>query len=83
MFPTEFTNAKDKKRKRYCDQNVITPYEKLKSLPNAEHYLKPGITFEDLDKVAFAMSDLDAVNATRKACNQLFKCIDEQMIAAG
>ena len=83
MFPTVFTNAKDKKRKRYCDQNVITPYEKLKSLPNAEHYLKPGITFEDLDKVAFAMSDLDAVNATRKACNQLFRCIDEQMIAAG
>ena len=27
MFPTVFTKAKGKKRKRYCDQNVITPYE--------------------------------------------------------
>ena len=33
--------------------------------------------------VAFAMGDLDTVNSTRKACNQLFRCIDEQMIAAG
>jgi hypothetical protein len=33
------------------------PYEKLKSLPNAEQYLKPGITFELLDLQAYAMSD--------------------------
>jgi hypothetical protein len=33
------------------------PYEKLKSLPNAKQYLKPGITFELLDEQAYAMSD--------------------------
>jgi hypothetical protein len=35
----------------------MMPYEKLKSLPNAEIYLKPGITFELLDYQAYAMSD--------------------------
>ena len=39
-------------RKRYRDADVMTPYEKLKSLENAERYLAPGITFEALDTVA-------------------------------
>ena len=32
-------------------------YEKLKSLPNAQQYLKPGITFELLDFQAYALSN--------------------------
>jgi len=35
----------------------MTPYEKLKSLPQAESYLRPGITFEALDAIANQMSD--------------------------
>ena len=30
-----------------------TPYDKLKSLANAEKYLRDGITFEMLDSEAF------------------------------
>ena len=47
----------------------MTPYEKLKSLDNAEQYLKPGITFEELDKIAYAESHTDYAkkNAERKA----------------
>ncbi len=33
------------------------PYGKLKSLPNANKYLKPGTTFDRLDTEAYAMSD--------------------------
>ena len=33
------------------------PYERLKSLPDVEKYLKPGITFALLDKIAYAQSD--------------------------
>ncbi|PIU68284.1 hypothetical protein COS81_04530 [candidate division WWE3 bacterium CG06_land_8_20_14_3_00_42_16] len=34
-----------------------TPYEKLKSSPPAKKYLKPRITFKDLDRVALAHTD--------------------------
>ncbi|MGH7240230.1 MAG: integrase [Candidatus Saccharimonadales bacterium] len=42
---------------RYPKEKYSIPYEKLKSLPNAKHYLKPGVTFELLDLQAYAMSD--------------------------
>jgi hypothetical protein len=47
-------DKKGKERKTYPKENYMTPYEKLKSLDNAEQYLKPGITFEELDKIAYA-----------------------------
>ncbi|WP_421622072.1 integrase catalytic domain-containing protein [Alkalilimnicola ehrlichii] len=46
FFPTEEVDAKDRVVKRYRYQGVMTPYDKLKPLPNADHYLKPGITFK-------------------------------------
>ena len=51
LFATEVRDAKGKVRRRYRRQDVATPYEKLKSLPNAERFLKPGVTFADLDVV--------------------------------
>jgi transposase InsO family protein len=42
---------------RYPKGNYTVPYEKLKSLPGAEQYLKPGLTFELLDYQAYALSD--------------------------
>ena len=52
-----------------------TPYEKLKSVPNASECLKPGITFEQLDAQAAMMSDNDAALALNKARKKLFKDI--------
>ncbi len=43
---------KDKIRTRYQYQDMMTPYEKFRSLPEAEAYLKPGITLEKLDAFA-------------------------------
>ena len=54
-------------RKRYRDENVMTPYEKLKSLDNAEQHLCPGVTFGQLDAVAFKISDFEAARARRGA----------------
>lgn len=54
-FATDYTDKRGKIRKKY--ETYQTPYEKLKSLPNAEQYLKPGVTFADLDTIAYAMSD--------------------------
>jgi len=48
---------KGKRTHKYPKNGYMMPYEKLKSLPNASQYLKPGITFEVLDLQAYAMSD--------------------------
>ena len=45
FFPSEEVDAKGRVRKRYRDADIMTPYEKLKSLPNAAACLKPGTTF--------------------------------------
>jgi len=50
-------NTKGKRTYSYPKNGYMTPYEKLKSLPNAGQYLKPGISFDLLDLQAYAMSD--------------------------
>ena len=57
----------------------MTPYEKLKSLPKAERFLKPGVTFEQLNALALQMSDNEAAAQLRKARQQLFQRIHEQL----
>ncbi len=54
---------------------MMTPYEKLKSLPNAISYLKVGMSFELLDKQMLAMSDLQAAKAMKLAQSELFRQI--------
>ncbi|MCZ6803276.1 MAG: hypothetical protein O7D86_04900 [Proteobacteria bacterium] len=60
---------------------MMTPYDKLKSLPNAKQYLKP-VTFEQLDAIAYAISDNDAAKQLQEAKQQLFKTIFGQEQAA-
>ena len=59
-FPSEQVDAKGKLRKRYRRQDIMTPYEKLKSLPDAERFLRDGIDFAQLDAVAYQHTDLEA-----------------------
>ena len=82
QFPTEITDKKGRVRKRYRDEDVMTPYEKLKSLKDAEHCLRPGVTFEQLDAAAHAMSDLESVKALNRARAELFAFIDAHGSAA-
>ncbi len=56
----------------------MTPYRKLKSLQNAQQYLKPGITFAHMDTVEEAMSDTEFAVSMRKVKYQLMKQIDEK-----
>ena len=53
----------------------MTPYDKLKSLDNAERFLNPGVTFDPLDAIAHAVSDLEAANALNDARDALFRTI--------
>ena len=56
----------------------MTPYEKLKSLDDAQTYLKPGVSFDILDKVAYQISDNAAADALQQARRLLFITIHEQ-----
>lgn len=79
FFPEIKTDSKGKQRKSYPFKEMMTPYEKLKSLPNAKDYLKPGVTFEDLDATAFAISDNESAQNMNKAKRKLFQTIHEQV----
>ncbi len=59
---------------------MMTPYDKLKSLPNAKSYLKDGISFSDMDKEAYAITDNQSADQLKKASQLLFKTIDERIV---
>jgi hypothetical protein len=65
----------------YPYEQMMTPYEKLKSLPNAQTYLKAGFTFAHLDALAMQMSDKQAARQLNRARQQLFKHLNEQEAA--
>jgi len=75
LFAETITDAKGRSRKRYPYKLMMTPYEKLKSLPKPEQFLKPGITLEQLDAQASAMSDNEAAQRLNNARAVLFKTI--------
>jgi transposase InsO family protein len=76
FFPTEQIDTKGRLRKHYRYQDMMTPYDKLKSLPDADHYLKPGIDLQQLDVIANAMSDNDAARHLNQARAELFRSIN-------
>ena len=81
-FPTECTDKKGKIRKRYRYQDMMTPYEKFRSLPEAERYLKPGTTLEKLDTLAAECSDNDAAQHLNEARAKLFQSINKSQQSA-
>ncbi len=75
FFPEIITNEKGKQVKKYPYRCMMTPYEKLRSLPDAEQYLKDKFTFDKLDDIAFQMSDNEAANLMNKERTKLFNTI--------
>jgi len=70
-FATVKTDAKGKVKKVY--DVYATPYERLKSLPQAKLFLKPGVTFAALDRIATADSDTEFARKMQKAKRDLFR----------
>jgi hypothetical protein len=73
-FPREEPDKKKpgKIRKVYKQEDYMTPYQKLKSLPNAEQYLKPGVTFEQLNKIAMRHTDNEMARIVQEERRKLF-----------
>ena len=58
----------------------MTPYDRLKSLPDAKEHLKEGIAFENLDKIAYQESDNDFGKKMMDAKDELFKKMKNNLI---
>ena len=75
LYPTIIIDKKGKETKKYKYKDMMTPYEKFKSIPNAAQYLKEGITFEQLDDIAKRMTDNEAADYLQQQRALLFKHI--------
>jgi transposase InsO family protein len=78
FFPEVYTDRRGKQKKCYPYSSIRTPYEKLKSLPDAGLYLKGGLTFDSLDELAYAVSDNAAAKRMNQARGKLFRAISER-----
>ncbi|WP_236631710.1 hypothetical protein [Endozoicomonas numazuensis] len=78
FFAETEIDAKGKERKKYRYENMMTPYEKFRSLPNSKKYLKKGITLEELEARATSMSDNEAAEQLQTARESLFQSIFER-----
>ncbi|MFA5433275.1 MAG: integrase [Candidatus Paceibacterota bacterium] len=70
-FATLTVDKRGKEKKKY--DVYMTPYDKFKSLSQCEQYLKPGITLELLDSIAYNKSDNEFAREMKKAKEELFK----------
>ncbi len=62
---------------------MMTPYDKFRSLVDADKYLNPGVTFETLDNIAYKISDNQAADQLLKARQKLFKTINGRNLKTG
>lgn len=71
-FPREVLQKNGKVKKAYKYEDYMTPYEKLRNLPDAERYLKEGITFERLDQIEMGKTDNGMAEIVQKERAKLF-----------
>ena len=73
FFPVAVIDHKGKVKNTYPYEKIKTPYEQLKSLPQVETYLRPGISLAQLDAIANQMSDNQCAERMVKARYNLYK----------
>ena len=59
----------------------MTPYARLRSIPGAQGFLKPGLGFALLDAAAAAETDLEAARRVQAERRELFLRISAGMAA--
>lgn len=85
-YAIEKKDKKGKIKKAYPQQNYMTPYEKFKSISESNKYLKEGITFTILDKIALSKTDNQMAQIVQRERSELFDKIspvsDSQLLQA-
>ncbi len=79
FFAISVIDHRGKIKKMYPYQEVMTPYEKLTLLPDAQRYLQPGVTLQQLDDIASQMSDNEFAERMVKARFNLFQHISQHI----
>ena len=72
-FATVTIDHRGKERKKY--DIYLTPFEKLKTLPDWAQYLREGVTPESLEIIAARMSDTECATQKEKARARMFEDI--------
>ena len=82
FFAVDITDAKGKIRKTYPYEQIMTPWERLKTIPEYEIFLKDGVTAQALEHQANAMSDNAAAKKVQLARKQLFQSFNRRSKSA-
>jgi len=75
-FRETVVDSRGKRQHRYPKGGYTTPYEKLKSLPEAKSYLREDVSFTKLDEQAYAMSDTQWALTMQAAKEQLWRSLE-------
>ena len=81
-FAVDTIDAKGKIRKTYPHDQIMTPWERLKTIPAYEIDLKPGLSPHSLEHEANAMSDNEAASKVQQARKRLFQSINRRSKSA-
>jgi transposase InsO family protein len=77
LFAEDTLDAKGKIKKTYPQRLVMTPLEKLASLPHADAFLKPG-NLARLQAEATRLTDNEAAQQLNQARSRLFQSIHDR-----
>lgn len=80
-YPTIVTDDKGKQRRMY--HTYQPPYEALKGITGGRKFLKPGISFEKLDTIAYQYSDNEFAQLMRQEERKLFNQIRQHDLRLG
>ena len=72
-FAVDTIDAKGKIKKSYPNDKIVTPWEKLQSVPKFEELLKPGNTQASLEAQAHSMTDSEAAKRVQEGRKALFR----------
>jgi transposase InsO family protein len=70
-FATVSLDERGKRQRKYKLEDYRTPFEKLQSLPQAESFLKPGLSLRELEKRSLAISDTECARRMSAAKTKL------------
>jgi transposase InsO family protein len=72
-FATVSLDERGKRQRKYKIEDYRTPFEKLQSLPEAESFLKPGLSLRELEKRSLAISDTECARRMSAAKAKLLR----------
>jgi hypothetical protein len=77
-FAVDTIDAKGKVRKSYPHNQIMTPWDRLQTIPNYALHLKSELTPRTLELQAVALSDNDAAMLVQKARKRLFQSFNRR-----